>query len=90
MQTELILILLFTLQSTLNIAITIWGVRKITHLEELIRHNKNDLDAIGNLVRRNRTIIDSRLTRFICEVSSKFRNLNLNSDFTYPDSENDS
>lgn len=91
MQTELILIFLFSLQSILNIGITIWGVKRLIILERQIIQNKEDIDNLGMVIRRNKAIADGKLTRFICEVASKFRMINQDSAFTYPpaESEND-
>lgn len=88
MDTDLVVISLFGLQCLVNIITLIWGVYRLTCLEELIRKNKHDIDNVATIMRKNHVVMEGRLTRFTCEIATKFRNLNQDSNFTYPDRDN--
>lgn len=84
MPLDLIILSLFSIQIIANLLIAIWITSEICVLKHKIEDNKRDIDNLASLMRRNYANFQGCLTRFISETSTRFRNLNVDSNFTYP------
>ncbi|VXD15990.1 hypothetical protein PL8927_510018 [Planktothrix serta PCC 8927] len=62
----------------------IYFTHQLANTKRDITEIKNDVNNLGALIRQNRASIEGKLVRFITETATRFRQLNADTNFTYP------